>query len=236
MLKIKVTKEEYDALPEGVKTEYKASGDLYILDVEGYEDPGELRRARDREKQAAKDAREEADRLKREAEEAKNNNARNTGDIAALEKSWKEKRDADVKEREDKLKKKDAWAEKQLKEAVAEKIAAELSDSPKVLLPHIKARLSADLSSDDPTTIVLDANGQRSALTVAELVSEFRASPDFAAIIRGSKASGAGGGGGGRGAGGSKNPKEMNDAERIKLNKENPAEFNRLFGETQFGA
>ena len=71
-------------------------------------------------------------------------------------------------------------------------MAAEISTSPSLLLPHIKARLQADLDGDAPATKVLDRDGKPSAMTVADLSKEFVDNKDFAAIIRATKASGGG--------------------------------------------
>lgn len=231
MLKRKLSKEQYDALSEDMKKEYKQTGDDYTLDLEDYEDPAELRRARDREKQAAKEYKEKLEKLEREAEEAKASGARASGDIATLEKSWQDKLKTKEDELKAKIKKREDWARQKLVDEVAQRIATELSDAPKVLLPHVRNRLDIDLTNEDePQTIVLDSTGKRSALTPAELAAEFQASPDFAAIIRGSKATGAGGGGGQGSGATNKKPNEMNDAERVELYKKDPAKFKRLFG------
>jgi len=49
-LKRKIDKKTYDALSDDLKAEYTADGEGYILDIDGDENPDELRRARDREK------------------------------------------------------------------------------------------------------------------------------------------------------------------------------------------
>ena len=52
-LKKKITKEAFEKLPDVLKSEYVANGDDYVLDVDGEEDTGALKRAKDREKQRA---------------------------------------------------------------------------------------------------------------------------------------------------------------------------------------
>jgi hypothetical protein len=56
MLKLKITKEEFEALPDAIKAEYKTSGEGYSLDVTGIEDTGALKRAKDRESELRKEA------------------------------------------------------------------------------------------------------------------------------------------------------------------------------------
>lgn len=88
--------------------------------------------------------------------------------------------------------KRDAFIKKQLVDAKAQEIAASISTAPKLLLPHIKARLQAKLDGDEPSTVVLDSDGKPSAFTIEDLTQEFVANKEFAAIITGSKATGGG--------------------------------------------
>lgn len=194
MLKRKISKDEFDKLSDALKGEYKASGSDYVLDTD---DASELERARDREKQKAKEEKERADKLQRELDEAKakldddaTKDAKKRGDIETLEKSWKDKHDKTVKEFTDKLASKDAFLSKQLVDNVALQIATKISTAPAVILPHIKARLQADLDGESPATRVLDKDGKPSALSIEDLSKEFVANKDFAAIIVASKGSG----------------------------------------------
>ena len=60
-LKRKITKADYDKLAADLKTEYVADGDdNYRLDLDGEEDTGALKRAKDRETQLRKDAEKKA--------------------------------------------------------------------------------------------------------------------------------------------------------------------------------
>lgn len=192
-LKKKITKEEYAKLAEHFKGEYKADGDNFILDVEGEEDTGELRRANERNKAAAKEEKKRADEAQAKLDALGDEGARKAGDIVTLEKSFNEKLKLEIEKRENVINKQKAHIQTQLVDNVAHKLASELSDSPKLLLPHIKARLSADFDGEEPQTRVLDAMGKLSAFTVDDLKKEFSTSKDFSAIIRVSKASGAGG-------------------------------------------
>jgi len=231
-MKRKINKETYDKLSDDLKKEYKAEGDEYVLTLDDYEDPAELKRALERERQEKKEAKEEAKRLKEEkegAEEAKN---KDKGNIDALERSYKEKLDKKDKEYGEKLAKKDKFISQTLVDSVAKQIAAELSDAPALLIPHIKSRITADLEADEPTTKVLGADGKASALTVKELTEEFKTNKDFAPIIRGSKAAGAGGGGN-PGGSAPKRFADMNDVERTALFKADPVKFNELSAQVE---
>lgn len=227
-MKRTITKEAFAALSDDMKKEYKASGDVYVLDLEDYEDPGELRRARDREKQTAATLKQELDTLKQEIEDAKNSGHAKKGDIAALEESWKAKNLQLEQKLNGKIQSREGFIRKSLRDNVAYKIATEISTAPNLLLPHILARLDVDLDGDEPATRVLGTDGKPSALTVAELKAEFVANKEFSSIITASKASG-GGASGNQGGGAAKKPSEYSEKERVELYKANPAEFKRLF-------
>lgn len=194
-LKRKITKEAFDKLSAEIKAEYVEKDGEYVLDIDGDdggEDIGALRRAKDREVQARKEAEKKAREAEAKLAELDDNDARKRGDIETLEKSWKDKHDKTVSEYDTKLKAKDAFISRTLVDNVATQLAAEISTSPKLLLPHIRARLTADLDGDEPATKVLDAAGKPSAATLDDLRKEFVDNKEFASIIRASKASGGG--------------------------------------------
>lgn len=192
MLKLKITKEEFEKLPDSLKGEYVEGEDGYRLDVDGMEDTGALKRAKDHEANARKEAQKELKELRAKMAEFEDKGARDKGDIEALDKSWSKKLESAKAEAEAKLSTKDAFISKTLVDNVATKIATEISTSPSLLMPLLKTRLVADLDGETPSTKVLDANGQPSAMTVDELRKEFVANKEFAAIMIGSKASGSG--------------------------------------------
>lgn len=227
-LKQKVDKATFDTLSDPIKEQYKANADAseYTLDLDGYEDPGELRRARDREKAAAKLEKDRADALQREKDEDLDRKTKNRGDIDTLEKSWKDKNEKLAKDKDEVISKKDKAIRKLLVDSVANEVAAEISTSPTLIRPHILARLDVNFDTEEPTTRVLDAAGKPSALTVAELKKEFVDNKEFASIIRASNASG-GGAAGNQGGGATKAFKDMGDAERIEYNRRDPAGFKR---------
>lgn len=227
-LKVKITKEEHAALSDALKTEYVADGDGFKLDVDDTEIAAEMRRARDRSKVEADEARAAAAEEKRKREELETAGARKAGDIDSIEKSWKQKlADAETKGQNE-TKALRSQLEKLLVQDVARAIATEISTSPSLILPHIKARLSADFSGDEPITRVLDEAGKPTALSVTELKQSFIDNKDFAAIIIGSKSSGSGATGS-NGSGGPKKPSEYTETERNDLFKKDPAKFRELF-------
>ena len=222
-LKKKLTKEEHAKLSDALKAEYIEDGDGFRLDVDGDEDTGALKRAKDREAQLRKDAEKEAKELRERLESIEGDDARKKGDIATLEKSWQSKLDKQREEYEDKLSKLTAHTTKTLVDNVASQLAHKISNAPALIMPHIKSRLMADFEGDTPVTRVLDKDGKPSALTIDELANEFVANKDFSAIITASKASGGAGKPSQNGGGA---PKFNGQSDKpADLSKMNPAEL-----------
>jgi len=192
-LKKKLTKAEYDKLSEHFKSEYVEDGDGFRLDIDGDEDTGALKRAKDRESQLRKEAETKLREAQEQLDALGNDDARKKGDIQTLEKSWQSKLDKQKEEYEGRLGKLTTHTQKQLVDNVATQLAAKISNAPALLLPHIKARLQADFEGDAPITRILDKDGKPSAMSLDELQAEFVANKDFSAIITASKASGGAG-------------------------------------------
>lgn len=201
-LKRKLTKTEFDALTESIKANYKAGeeADTYVVDLDG-EDDGvlALKRAKDRETQTARELRETIAKLEKDKREAEtqlaslaDSDAAKRGDIKALQTSYDAKLAAAKAEGKAALDKRDAYLRKSLVDKVATDLANEISTAPKLLLPHIRARLAADLDGEEPATVILGADGKISALTLDDLKKEFLADKDYSGILKGSKASGSG--------------------------------------------
>ena len=211
-MKFRITSEEFDKLSDGFKAEYTKDEDKgdYVLKVEGGEDTGALKRAKDHEKKRRQEAEEklrnvetERDSLKEDYEDLKAKGEGKAGEheVKVLEKKWQQKL-ADQKAESDKtisgLK---GHIEKDKVDSVAAQMAAELSTSPNLITPHIKARLAAVEVDGEYVTKVKDTDGDIGVMTLDELKNEFKNNNDFAPIIKGSEASGSGAGDEGKGGG-----------------------------------
>lgn len=195
MLKRKIDKDTFSKLSDELKSFYEEKSGSYLLKVEtSEEDPAdELRRANERIKQEAKDAKEALKKAEEALAEASGVDAKKRGDIETLEKSWKEKITKIETEANAKIAAKDAFIRKTLVDSVATQLATKLGgDKAPLWLPHIKARLDADLTGEQPSTKILDSKGALSALTLDDLEKEFVANKDFSAILIASRASGGG--------------------------------------------
>ena len=205
---LKAILESLDGLPDPIKSEYKKGDDgKYHLDVEGGEDTGALKRAKDYEKSARQKVEKELTDTKAELEaltEERDNilkGALPKGDVEKLETSWKQKYEKREKELTDQLGSLNGSLQTLLVDNVAQGLASKISKSPELLLPHIKGRLKTELVDGKPVTRVLDKEGNVSALSINELEAEMVANPSYAPIIIGSKASGGGANGGQGGSG-----------------------------------
>jgi len=139
---------------------------------------------------AKKSAQESSEAAQLASEEA----AKKTGDMDALEKSWKGKMDAQASDFNTSLSAYQKTITGLTVGSTAQKLASDLAleGSAHVLLPHIQARLSVDMEDGQGKVRVLDKDGNLSAMTVADLSKEFRDDVNFSRVVVGSKASGAG--------------------------------------------
>lgn len=160
---------------------------------------GETKQAKQERQDTAKRMKELEDQLA----SINDDKSRKAGDVEALEKSWQEKLTKRETELSGEVEQHKTWLKEQMVTGVASSIAAEIAvqGSAKALQPHLTSRLSMEIRDGKPTTVVLDAQGKPSAMTVDELKAEFSNDPAFAPLIVGSKASGGGASGGGNGGG-----------------------------------
>lgn len=196
-VKRKISKAEYEALSDEKKEFYIENKDRkgeYVVDMDA-DFNKELTTALDAVKNDNKTLTDKLAETETALTAAKAEKAPKDGSVA------KDEHESIVKSLNTKLAKaetdsaaaitkRDAFIRKTLIDSKASELAGKISKAPKLLLPHIKARLSANLDGDEPATVVLDADGKPSAYTLADLEQEFVANKDFADIIVGSKATG----------------------------------------------
>lgn len=154
----------------------------------------------DETKQAKARAQEEKDAAAKAAEEA----ARKSGDVEALDKSWTEKHETEISKVRNELQAKidlmTSAAEKSNVTAVAQSLAGDIFVNAELGIPHIQGRIGMQMQEDGSfKTVVKDANGDLSAMTIDELKAEIMANELYKPILKGSQ-------GGGGGAPGAKSP------------------------------
>jgi hypothetical protein len=222
MLKLQV--EKLDDVDENLRSLYEEKEGKFSLKVDGLEDTGALKRAKEHEKslrqaaeKSAREEREAREALDKKIEELQGKKHKDNGDIEALEKSWGDKLAKEKAKDAEEISRRDGWLRELTVNSSAQGLAAELAveGSSKALLPHIQARLAMEMRDGRPVAVVLGLDGKPSALTIEDLKNEFINDAAFAPLIVGTKAAGAGSNGGkGGGATSSVDPSKMTTAEK----------------------
>lgn len=141
-------------------------------------------------KAASAKAREAEEAAAKAAEEA----AKKSGDVETLEKSWADKFGRFQEESAAEKAAMVGTIEKLTVGSQATALAAEMAvqGSASVLERIVRDRLKVEMTEEGPKVRVLDASGQISAASIADLKSELTADPALAPIIAASKGSGGG--------------------------------------------
>jgi hypothetical protein len=213
MLKRKITNEQYAALADVLKAEYKPNGTEYVLDTD---DATDLINARNDEKRQKDQAVADLGQAKARIKELETSGS----DWVSTENRYK----ADLAAKDAEL----ANLNTQLTNAtkiivagpVAEKIASKFT-APSLVKKEIMARLDVDPKTKEVR--VLDATGKVSSQKVEELEKEFVDNPEYKGIVIGSRASGSATG---PGTGGSAPKTPTNpDGSSVKLADMSPADL-----------
>ena len=210
----------------------------YRLDAEFPDNDGlkakadELLGETKREREKRKAAEERLLEIEAERQKAMDDNARAKGDVESLEKSYIEKMNKQDTDYSGKL----STLEKQIYDLTVGQAATNLANELSIkgsaiaMLPHIQNRLTLEQTETGEQRIrVLDASGNKTAMTLEDLKQEFRANEAFKPLIAANGASGSGANGANGSAGQSKSPQDMSEADRIKLYNENPDLYKQTF-------
>lgn len=235
-LKLKLTKEEHAALDESLQGLYAETDEGFALDVDGIEDTGALKRAKEHERNARKEAEQKArelkqqyDELQKKLEEDDAATNRKKGDIEAIESSYQKKlKEAEEKSRLE-IEKLTGTLKNSALESTARKLATDLSgDSADLILPHIMRKLSVDLEEGTPKIRVLGDDGQPTADSVDDLREFFFTNKTYAPIVVGSKATGGGAAGAKGGGATTKKLSDMTATEEALFAKQNPEKYQQM--------
>lgn len=199
---MKIGESAWEKLPDALKSEYKkdAAGD-YVLDLKGYEDPAELRRARDHEKTEAANAKREAAKEKtaREAAEAKvadmeKNGGKVEDAVAAVRTELETKHTAEIAARDAQIESFRTGMQTSAKTSLAKTIASELSAYPHLIQDHVAKRIGTAINDkNEVETFFTNEKGDRLAATADDIKKEFLKDKNFAPILRATQATGGGG-------------------------------------------
>lgn len=231
-LKRKVTKEEFDKLPEVLKAEYEEKNGMFHAIIDGDDDAIEaIKRAKEHESESHKETKRKLKELEDRLSKDKYNSDKSNNDVAAIEKSWQDKFSARETELLGKNKTIESMLSNSLKDSVISSIASELvkTDSQRIFKKAVADRFVVEMDGDAPKIRIMDREGKPSAMSLEDFKKEVLADKEYTSILNISKASG----GAGVKPGHSVNaladdkpvdlsklpPREM--AARIKANKEN---------------
>lgn len=195
-MKRKISKEEFDKLSDVKKEDYKEKNGSYFLDIEDDDEAiVSLTQAKENEKNRRKELQKELDTLKEQIQEITNEKNRKTGDVEALENSWKErltKRETELTSELNKLRSSVINTSRDnLLTQLASKLAK--SDSHRLFKKGIEDRIHSEFDGEKVVHRILDKEGKPSALGIEDFEKEILANKEFSSILVASKASGAGG-------------------------------------------
>lgn len=193
-MKFKITKEEFEKLPELMQKEYAEKDGAYTLNLEGHEDAfvdkGKLaeveKHRREAEKKASDGEKRETDLLK------KLESADGKKEVEALRKSHEEEVGRIKAEYEEKEKAAKAETHKAMIAAEAQAFASEKFTVPGLVQRAIAERMTVEEVNGKPVIRVLEADGSPSVKSLGDLQKEFLENKEFAPIIKGSQGSGSG--------------------------------------------
>ena len=194
----KLDKAAFDKLAsDELKGLYKLVGKDYVLDLEDDDDdddPAGTTNAKTAlERKHRKAAEKRLAEVEAELETLKGEKETATNGTAAIKASYDKKVAKLEKERDDALLLHKNYVGSKLKDETARDLAAKLNkDKTALLMPHLTSRLDVDYEGDEPSIVVLDAKGKKSAATLDDLAKEFRDNKEFAGIVLASQASGGG--------------------------------------------
>lgn len=195
-LKRKISQSELEQLTKELQELYTKVGDEFVLNLDDTAFETLKAEKKSAEEKLAKYEQEEEERIRKAEERAKKKaqeeyeKAKGDKDVEAIEKSWTDKYSKLETEFKGLQEKHNGYVIKSLVETAVTAMANEISTHPSLISPHIRSRLGVDLTGDSSKLVVLDENGQRSALTVDELKKSFVDNKEFSAIIKATSANG----------------------------------------------
>lgn len=192
---MKITKEQYDALPDFMKATFKADGDGYTNGEVSADEVETITAGLKANNQALLDEKrtetEKRTAAEKAAKEAADKAARDAGNIEAVDKSWQEKfaeYDANTK---GKLESYHTQISKLTVGNAATQLAAKLfGKNAGIMQRHVAERMTLEETDGGEFKVRILKDGKPSALTTDDLEKEFRANADFASVLAGSAAGG----------------------------------------------
>lgn len=201
-----------DEIPESYRNEYVELNGKYRLDLDGYEDPVNLKSALQKEREAARKYSaqlKQYEQIGLSVEDIKER-ITNAGNVDAekLKQQFAKQFQGEIQQRDEKLSSMRMTVEKYLVDAEAASAIAANKGVPELLMPLIKAQVRVIEDDSGPQVLVVDPKGEPRInkkgdyMSISDLVSEMRASEIYGRAFDATGATGSGrqpatGGGGG---------------------------------------
>jgi len=195
-IKRKISKEEFEKLPDILKSEYEEKGGSYIAIIDGDDEAVEaLKKAKEHESNAHKETKTKMKELEDRLNTMDYDGKKKNNDIEAIEKSWSEKlanREKELSGERDSLK---SMLSSSLRDATIASIASKIvkPDAQRLFKKSIEERFNVELDGDKPAIRILDREGKPSAMSLDDFEKEILADKEYSSILVGSKASGGAG-------------------------------------------
>lgn len=220
------TVDAIDTIPEAQRSLYKETNGKFVLDVDGYEDPANLKSALQKERDAAKNATkqaqawaaigktpEEIQQLLEAQAQAERDKLTKGGEWDKLREQMATQHKTELSKKDEAIQAREAALSRHLIDAAAVTALAEAKGSAALLLPHIRAAVKVVEEDGEYVVRVIDKNGPRvngkgEFLTIKDLVVEMRQSEEFGRAFDASGTTG----GGAQGSSNSGNGKTMSQA------------------------
>lgn len=209
-----------DAIPEAQRGLYKEANGKFVLDVDGYEDPTNLKSALQKERERAntldKQAKawaamgktpEEIQALVEAQRKADEDKAMKGGEFEKLKQQIIDQHKGELAKKDERIGSLTKSLERRLIDADATAAIAGAKGIPALLLPHVRASVKVVEDNGDFKVQVVDSqgnprvNGKGEFLSIADLVDEMRQSDVFGRAFEPSGTAGGGAQGGGSGGG-----------------------------------
>jgi hypothetical protein len=221
------TVDAIDAVPEAQRSLYKESNGKFVLDVDGYEDPTNLKSALQKEREAAKTAAkqvqqwaalgkspEEIQALVEAQAQAERDKLVKGGEWEKLKAQMTDAHKAELSKKDEAIAAREKALSKHLVDAAAVTALAAAKGSAALLLPHIRAAVKVVEEDGEYVVRVIDktgsprVNGKGDFLTIEDLVGEMRQSEEYGRAFDASGTTG----GGAQGSGGASGAKTIKQA------------------------
>lgn len=195
-IKRKINKEEFEKLPDIMKSEYEDKGGSYIAIIDGDDEAVEsLKKAKEHESNAHKETKKALKELEDRLNSMDYEGKKKSNDIEAIEKSWSEKllnREKELGDERDNLK---SMLASSLRDSTIASIASKIvkPDAQRLFKKSIEERFNVDIENGKASLRILDKEGKPSAMTLEDFEKEILADKEYGSILVVSKASGGAG-------------------------------------------